>query len=652
MSVSSDQNANTGGYTGFLINTEQLVRNTLTRTTKSAVQSLAELVANSIDAQATKIELVFDRSSFMIIVKDDGFGIEIKEWLILIGGNQKSKQRQLDKRLDSSGEFGEGMKTMLAYCNEMVFKSSWLNIADPGKSHDVYAHLRSPLRYKDFNQLVLTEYRSYMTLNDRKGTVVLVKGMKESTMTSVISSMKEVLGRKFAWIIASGKAKITYTIQEQDPKLTDIFGAIKLPDRVNNLLNHPKMQEAVIGKDGEIEIMTMPVTSAKDRKILKCCHHVTVKEDPTEYNCFAMVNYNKLLVTRDRTAYDTDDYAAIYLEQQIEQFLSKHFTKTEISVGKKAKRQTVTLLNALNLLAEKVGLKQKPTGPEIGGMFSPPRQGTLDSKNNGGYYDYDPNEPIVMNPDPLNGDEFIQTTRKNKHYEEIEEFQQVWIKTTGNITEKGKDDDDEENEDDGGGVVVGGRPPHGKGGNGENTLNLGGEEDPTLLTIKVLPYGEKKEKKQVAMRASRQKKTPPPTTPNQPQSPGVAQEGYFGMIYVDDEDEPRNIWEVMDATGAAIVINQAREYYQSAQLQAKTDDIPVFQLIPLIANAVVPILHGHNLSAEEHKVKANEILNYVAKAFNESLMDSATATTAAKKKEKEKQKQKEKHSEKKDKQER
>lgn len=181
-------------------------------------EALADLVDNSIDADATRVWVNADKDE--IIIADDGNGMDLDELAVAItpwrAGRKNEKMRR-GKR----GKFGIGMKSAsfsLGNCLEIHTKSSSGKFECIKLDRDEIAEIDDPEHTFVTENSVTPLFKSFC--KDGHGTVLrITKVNKRKVVNQAIDSLRNLLGLVYFHLIENGELKIL--INNQDVKSLD-----------------------------------------------------------------------------------------------------------------------------------------------------------------------------------------------------------------------------------------------------------------------------------------------------------------------------------------------------------------------------------------------------------------------------------------------
>lgn len=280
-------------------------------TFESPRQSIEEIFDNSMDAQASFIIFIADKRTNIIDVTDNGIGIWPPENVWKFGGSKKREYKQKHPELGIHGEFGEGVKTCLSMCSELIYRSS-------NEHGDTYIILRVPT--EDYRKAV--SYQKYPKAQIRSdiGCELTLRNVDVEKLEE-ICSQKEIdnMSWKYGPRLAKRMIQIQINIIEKNGSKVQSF--MKPHEKISKLFELPEHNIKV----GDTWAKFIGVES-KDRRLLICVDWIVIKEIQPEENVFGVVNFDKLNFTRNRKAIVSNDISRIFFDV-LKAYLNTHFKK-------------------------------------------------------------------------------------------------------------------------------------------------------------------------------------------------------------------------------------------------------------------------------------------------------------------------------------
>ncbi len=181
----------------------------------SISEAIAELVDNAIDARyedmPVSIEIVFDKNSGSIEVKDNGIGMEkeVAARSIILG---------YSKKVNKLGQFGLGLKTAC----ESLGKNFSISTSYIGSDEEYILEFDEEdwLRSGDWTKFPLKIKKGVD--KNYSGTVVKISNLRVSLYPNLITNIKHQLSDRFAPFLLNREAKIkvnTLWVEPEQPKI-------------------------------------------------------------------------------------------------------------------------------------------------------------------------------------------------------------------------------------------------------------------------------------------------------------------------------------------------------------------------------------------------------------------------------------------------
>lgn len=201
-----------------------------------AITAITDLIDNSIDAKATKIDIYFlreDSAGVQIIIKDNGVGMCEKELqkAMIIGSKDPSDERETGEL----GRFGMGLKTASFFLGKRLSVLSRRDGRDSQRSWDL-DHVYKNDEWELFTSLSDELYPLRTELEESHGTMVIIdkvdkffeEAIKEQTndkrFNLAIDEMRDKISLIYHRVLEDDELKIIineYELDAWDPFLMD-----------------------------------------------------------------------------------------------------------------------------------------------------------------------------------------------------------------------------------------------------------------------------------------------------------------------------------------------------------------------------------------------------------------------------------------------
>ena len=189
-------------------------------------QCIADLVDNSYDANATKIEIIIDTNSdgeMYLIIFDDGEGIAKNKWR-----DAMTLGLQRGRKNDDLGVYGVGMKlSSLSQANEVTVASvhngeyglrriSAKHIIETGRNEVLTTSTNSDISKDAYNQMIAEGWSTMVLLEDMERAQGRILSMDSNSTVSLNKEIKRIevhLGLTFERVLKSklrGHVKLTF----------------------------------------------------------------------------------------------------------------------------------------------------------------------------------------------------------------------------------------------------------------------------------------------------------------------------------------------------------------------------------------------------------------------------------------------------------